>query len=109
MLFWAIGVLSVVLGFSTAIYMVFEKFGSKVTGPSIFITAASGIVFSVITGTVVILVIWPPVTVLSWLIFAAFAGAVSLLVLTGSKSRKESDELIETSNNRADFRSNTGS
>lgn len=109
MLFFALGVVSVLLGFSTAIYVVFEKFDSRVTGLSVFITAALGIVFSVISGLVVILAIWPPVTMLSWLIFAAFAIGVSFLVLTGNKSRKESDNNIETIDSRADLRSNTGS
>ncbi|PKM81049.1 MAG: hypothetical protein CVU89_10900 [Firmicutes bacterium HGW-Firmicutes-14] len=109
MLFWAIGVLSVFLGFSTAVYVVFVKFGSKVTGLSVFITAASGTIFSMITGLVIFMVLWPPVTVLSWLIFLAFAGAVSLLVLTGKQSKKESGDNIETGNNLADIRSNTGS
>jgi|GEM_PF-2990026 len=109
MLFWAIGILSMVLGFCTAIYLVFEKYSSKVTGISVFITAAMGIIFSLITAAVMVMVIWPPVNVFSWLLFAAFAAAVSVLVLTGNSSGKEIVNNFKSINNRrVDLRSGTG-
>lgn len=113
MLFWAIGVFSVLLGFSVAIYLVFEKFGSDLSTTSVFGTAASGVVFSVVIGVVVLLVVWPPVTLASWLFFVAFSAGVSLLVFTGDKRKnkgtKDSVNNIEIINKRDEARSNTGS
>ncbi|NLC76819.1 MAG: hypothetical protein GX750_04265 [Clostridia bacterium] len=90
MLFWIIGLLSVILGFCVAIHMVFQRLDSRVTWVSILITLILGIVFSAITEVVMVAVIWPPVTLLSWVIFAVFAGLVLLLLLTDSKRTEES-------------------
>ncbi len=110
MLFWAIGVLSVLLGFSVAIYLVFEKFGSELSTISVFSTAATGVVFSIVIGLVVLLVVWPPVTFASWLFFVAFSGGVSLLVLTRDKKRnKRSKGSVNDINSRDDYCSKTGS
>jgi formate hydrogenlyase subunit 3/multisubunit Na+/H+ antiporter MnhD subunit len=109
MLFWAIGILSAVLGFCTAIYLVFEKYSSEVSGKSVFVTAVAGIIFSLVTAVVMVMVIWPPVNVFSWLLFAGFAAGVSALVLTGNNSRKEIENNFKSINNRrVDLRSGTG-
>lgn len=109
MLFWAIGLLSVILGFSVSIYLVYEKFGFDVSGTSVFSTAASGVIFSVIIGIVVFLMIWPPITFVTWLVFAAFAVVVSFLVLTGDKRKKDSSYQVEIMSDREEIHSNTGS
>ena len=110
MLFWAIGVFSVLLGFSVAVYLVFEKFGSELSSISVFGTAASGVVFSAVIGLVVLLVVWPPFTFASWLFFVAFSAGVSLLVFTGDKKKnKRSKESVNNINSREDHYSKTGS
>lgn len=108
MLFTVIGILSVVLGFCLAIHVMFEKMSSKVSAWSIFVTAAMGTMFSIITGTVMLFVIWPPVNVVSWLVFAAFATGIAGIVVTNNKGKEGRANVDAIDSSGPDLRSGTG-
>lgn len=88
---WAIRVLSFMLGFCTAIYLVYARLGRKVSALTILLTVALGVVFSLVTELVMISAVWPPVTVTSWVMVAMLLTIVAFVFMSGT-SRKELDQ-----------------
>ncbi|HHY60883.1 MAG TPA: hypothetical protein GX504_09715 [Clostridia bacterium] len=88
MFWWSIRVLSVILGFCTAVYLVYGRLDRKVSPISVLLALALGVFFSFITELIMIAAVWPPVTVISWVLVAALMTVVAFVFLTGSRKKE---------------------
>lgn len=105
----SIVLLSLVLGFSLGIYLIYQRAGLSVSGMSIFITALMGTVLSFGISALMIFAVWPPVNIVSWIAIAGLVGSVALLLLSDKdKSEKGGGINGTVGDYRADLRSSNG-